>query len=66
MNRKEWRRQQALERRAQKAWEEADQMAEKFAVAGVRPWNRTGLRGGFDRLPGVVILELRWAEIAER
>jgi hypothetical protein len=33
---------------------------------GVRPWNRTGLRGGFDRLPGVVILELRWAEIAER
>jgi hypothetical protein len=39
---------------------------EKFRVYGVRPWNRTGLRGGFDRLPGVVILELRWAEIAER
>jgi hypothetical protein len=35
-------------------------------ITGVRPWNRTGLRGGFDRLPGVVILELRWAEIAER
>jgi len=33
---------------------------------GVRPWNRTGLRGRFDRLPGVVILELRWAEVAER
>jgi hypothetical protein len=27
---------------------------------GVRPWNRTGLRGGFDRLPGVVTFELRW------
>jgi hypothetical protein len=34
--------------------------------AGVRPWKRTGLRGRFDRLPGVVILELRWAEVAER
>jgi len=33
---------------------------------GVRPWKRTGLRGRFDRLPGVVILELRWAEVAER
>ena len=30
MNRKEWRKQQALERRAQKAWEEAEQFGEDF------------------------------------
>jgi hypothetical protein len=30
MNRKEWRKQHALERRAQKAWEEAEQFGEDF------------------------------------
>src|SRR5215813_10616192 len=33
---------------------------------GVRPWSWTGSRGGFDPLPGVVILELRGAQVAER
>src|SRR6516162_8048326 len=33
---------------------------------GVRPWRWTGSRGGFDPLPGVVILELRGAQVAER
>ena len=32
---------------------------------GVRPLKRTGLRGGFDRLPGVVLLELSRTQIAE-
>jgi hypothetical protein len=33
---------------------------------GVRPRSWTGSRGGFDPLPGVVILELRGAQVAER
>src|SRR5262249_3161950 len=33
---------------------------------GVRPWSWTGSRGGFDPLPGVVILELRGVSVAER
>src|SRR5262249_41726745 len=33
---------------------------------GVRPWSWTGSRGGFDPLPGVVILRLRGAQVAER
>ena len=33
---------------------------------GVRPWGWTGSGGGFDRLPGVVILELNRAWLAER
>src|SRR5215813_11795647 len=36
------------------------------ACGGVRPWSWTGSRGGFDPLPGVVILELRGAQVAER
>ena len=32
----------------------------------MRPWSWTGSRGGFDPLPGVVILELRGAQVAER
>jgi len=30
----------------------------------VRPWSWTVSCGGFDRLPGVVILELCWAQVA--
>jgi hypothetical protein len=37
----------------------------RVSLIGVRPWNRTGLRGGFDRLPGVVVLELSRTQIAE-
>ena len=37
-----------------------------WSMGGVRPWSWTGLRGGFDPLPGVVILELRGAQVAER
>jgi hypothetical protein len=33
---------------------------------GVRPRSRTGLRGGFDRRPGVAILELCGAQVTER
>ena len=29
-------------------------------------WSWTGSREGFDRLPGAVILELRWTQVAER
>jgi hypothetical protein len=36
------------------------------STRGVRPRGWTGSRGGFDPLPGVVILELREAQIAER
>ena len=32
---------------------------------GVRPWGWTGSSLGFDSLPGVLILELRGAEIAQ-
>jgi len=32
----------------------------------VRLWSWTESRGGFDPLPGVVILELRGAQVAER
>src|SRR5262249_7609724 len=35
-------------------------------ASGVRPWSWTGSRGGFDPLPGVMILELRGAQVAER
>lgn len=35
-------------------------------VVGVRPEGRTGLDGGFDRLPGVDLLEPGRAQIAER
>src|SRR6516162_11624125 len=35
-------------------------------LSGVRPCSWTGSRGGFDPLPGVVILELRGAQVAER
>ena|SRR5205814_939699 len=38
----------------------------KGPAYGVRPWSWTGSRGGFDPLPGVVILELRRAQVAER
>ena len=31
---------------------------------GVRPWRWTELSGCFDRLPGVLVFELRGAEIA--
>ena len=34
--------------------------------AGVRPCSWTGLRGGFDRRPGVAILELCGAQVTER
>lgn len=34
--------------------------------SGVRPWWQTGSGCGFDREPGVLILELLRAEIAER
>jgi len=33
---------------------------------GVRPKGWTGLGGSFDRLPSVVVLELRGAQVAER
>jgi hypothetical protein len=36
-----------------------------FAI-GVRPWGWTESNCCFDPLPGVLILELRGAEIAER
>src|SRR5262249_58606492 len=39
---------------------------QKNSTGGVRPWSWTGSRGGFDPLPGVVILELRGAQVAER
>src|SRR5258708_40219681 len=39
--------------------------AEKKPSTGVRPWGWTASGGRFDRLPGVVILELRWAQISE-
>jgi hypothetical protein len=32
----------------------------------VRPWSWTVSCGGFDRPPSVVILELCWAQVAER
>src|ERR1700688_4356064 len=35
-------------------------------MPGVRPWSWTRLGGGFDRLPGVVVLELGRAQITER
>jgi tetratricopeptide (TPR) repeat protein len=38
---------------------------EKCAEAGVRPWGRTGSGCCFDRLPGVVVLELGGAQIAK-
>jgi para-nitrobenzyl esterase len=44
------------------AWIEA----QKRTGAGVRPCRWTGSGRGFDRQPGVLILELRRAEIAER
>jgi hypothetical protein len=34
-------------------------------LSGVRPWGRTGSGGCFDRLPGVVVLELGGAQIAK-
>src|SRR5262249_49281874 len=40
--------------------------AQRNPRGGVRPWSWTGSRGGFDPLPGVVILELRGAQVAER
>ncbi len=33
---------------------------------GVRPKGWTGLGGSFDRLPSLVVLELRGAQVAER
>ncbi len=39
---------------------------EKGPRYGVRPCGWTRSDWGFDRLPGVLILELRGAEIAER
>jgi preprotein translocase subunit SecF len=38
---------------------------EQGQMAGVRPWGRTGSGGCFDRLPGVVVLELGGAQIAK-
>ena len=35
------------------------------AADGVRPWKWTGSGCGFDRLRGVLILELHGAEIAQ-
>ena len=35
-------------------------------AGGVRPKGWTGLGGSFDRLPSVVVLELRGAQVAER
>ena len=41
--------------------------AEKLDLSiGVRPKGWTGLGGSFDRLPSVVVLELRGAQVAER
>ena len=40
--------------------------AQKGPTSGVRPLEWTGSGCGFDRLPGVLILELRWAQITER
>ena len=31
-----------------------------WQCSGVRPWRWTRSCGGFDRLPGVVMLKLRW------
>src|SRR5262245_35139475 len=38
----------------------------KHSRGGLRPKGWTGLGGSFDRLPSVVVLELRGAEVAER
>jgi hypothetical protein len=37
-----------------------------YVYYGVRPKGWTGLGGSFDRLPSVVVLELRGAQVAER
>jgi hypothetical protein len=37
----------------------------KLPSNGVGPWGRTGSSGGFDRRPGVLVLELLRAEVAE-
>src|SRR5215831_9260811 len=43
-----------------------ERLVQNWTLSGVRPWSWTGSRGGFDPLPGVVILELRGAQVAER
>ena len=40
--------------------------AKNCTITGVRPKGWTGLGGSFDRLPSVVVLELRGAQVAER
>jgi hypothetical protein len=37
-----------------------------YPTVGVRPWSRTESGRCFDRLPGVVVLELGGAQVAER
>ena len=45
----------------------AQKLVSKVArESGVRPLEWTGSGCGFDRLPGVLILELRWAQVAKR
>ena len=39
---------------------------QKLRLSGVRPCGWTELSGCFDRLPGVLVFELRGAEIAQR
>jgi len=40
--------------------------SQAWTPIGVRPWYRTDSGGGFDCLPGVLILELGRAQISER
>jgi hypothetical protein len=46
--------------------ETARRQPEIRSRAGVRPKGWTGLGGSFDRLPSLVVLELRGAQVAER
>src|SRR5262245_35517130 len=55
-----------LTRRTSREVREVPILLQKSFCTGVRPWSWTGSRGGFDPLPGVVILELRGAQVAER
>src|SRR5215813_10300211 len=47
-------------------WQRLPSSVQELLIRGVRTWSWTGSRGGFDPLPGVVILELRGAQVAER
>ncbi len=41
-------------------------LSHNVSFSGVRPKGWTGLGGSFDRLPSLVVLELRGAQVAER